>query len=346
MTEDEKYMLRCIQLAKNGMKNAQPNPMVGAVIVCNGIIIGEGYHQRCGEGHAEVNAIASVKNPDLLPQSTIYVSLEPCAHYGKTPPCADLIVSKRIPRVVVGCMDPFAKVNGLGIKKLRDAGIEVKVGVLETECRELNKRFMTFHSLQRPFVTLKWAQSADGFIARSGERTPISNKFTQILSHKRRTEHQAILVGRVTAETDNPRLDVRYWVGPNPLRAVIDRGLVLPMSLHLFDGSTKTFVFTEEIPDKGPADITYERLDFSSDIIPQLLRVFYRQGIQSLLVEGGARLLQSFIDAGMWDEAYVETGDLVLCQGVSAPCIGHAVTDSFDIIEGNTMTIYRNSVET
>lgn len=346
MTEDEKYMQRCIQLAKNGMKNAQPNPMVGAVIVCDGRIIGEGYHQRCGKGHAEVNAIASVKDTELLRQSTIYVSLEPCAHYGKTPPCADLIISKGIPRVVVGCMDPFAKVNGLGIKKLRDAGIKVKVGVLEAECQELNKQFMTFHSRLRPFVTLKWAQSADGFIARTGERTLISNKFAKILSHKHRTEHQAIMVGRVTAEIDNPRLDVRRWAGKNPVRVVLDRQLRLPRSLHLFDGNIKTIVFTEKMADEGPAGVDYEQLDFSSDIIPQLLSVLYRKKIQSLLVEGGTRLLQSFIDAGMWDEAYVETGDIVLHDGVAAPCIGHAEAMSIEDIDGHTMTTYRNPNKT
>ena len=294
------------------MKNAQPNPMVGAVIVCDGRIIGEGYHQRCGEGHAEVNAIASVRETDLLSRSTIYVSLEPCAHYSKTPPCADLIISKGIPRVVVGCMDPFAKVNGLGIKKLRDAGIDVVVGVLEKECQELNKRFMTFHSLKRPFVTLKWAQSADGFIGISGQRTAISNDLAQTICHKRRAEHQAIMVGRVTALTDNPRLDVRQagWARI-PIRVVMNRHLTLPTSLHLFDGSTPTIVFTQVDAASPTNGVEYVGIDFTADIIPQILSHLHARGIQSLLVEGGARLLQSFIDAGAWDEAYVETAHWV-----------------------------------
>lgn len=342
MTDNEKYMRRCIQLAKNGMKNAQPNPMVGAVIVCDGRIIGEGYHQRCGEGHAEVNAIASVRETDLLSRSTIYVSLEPCAHYGKTPPCADLIISKGIPRVVVGCMDPFAKVNGLGIKKLRDAGIDVVVGVLEKECQELNKRFMTFHSLKRPFVTLKWAQSADGFIGISGQRTAISNDLAQTICHKRRAEHQAIMVGRVTALTDNPRLDVRRWVGKNPIRVVMDRQLTLPTSLHLFDGTTPTIVFTEVDAASTTNGVEYVGIDFSTDIIPQILSHLHTRGIQSLLVEGGARLLQSFIDAGTWDEAYVETGTLSLQQGVAAPVITHGKTMEVTNINGHTLTFLQH----
>lgn len=345
MTDDEKYIRRCIQLAKNGMKNAQPNPMVGAVIVCNGRIIGEGYHQRCGEGHAEVNAIASVHDSNLLRQSTIYVSLEPCAHYGKTPPCADLIINKGIPHVVVGCMDPFAKVNGLGIKKLRDAGIEVKVGVLEDECRELNKRFMTFHSLHRPFVTLKWAQSADGFIGINGQRTHISNNLAQTISHKRRAEHQAIMVGRVTAQVDDPRLDVRQWVGSNPVRVVIDRSLGLPASLHLFDGTTPTIVFTEQDNVSQRPNTEYEHIDFSIDIVPQMLRCLHQRGIQSLLVEGGARLLQSFIDAGMWDEAFVETSDQALKKGVEAPVVHHGKVASVEDIDGHTMTCLKNLVK-
>ena len=345
MTDDEKYMRRCIQLAKNGMKNAQPNPMVGAVIVCNGRIIGEGYHQRCGEGHAEVNAIASVRDPNLLKQSTIYVSLEPCAHYGKTPPCADLIISKGIPRVVVGCMDPFAKVNGLGVKKLRDAGMEVEVGVLEKECQELNKCFMTFHSLHRPFVTLKWAQSADGFIGISGQRTAISNDLAQTICHKRRAEHQAIMVGRVTAETDNPRLDVRRWVGDNPVRVVIDRQLTLPTTLHLFDGTVPTVVFTARATACHLPNTEYECIDFTTDIVPQMLHLLYNRGIQSLLVEGGARLLQSFIDAQMWDEAYMETSDQPLSQGVEAPVIRLGNVVSLEDIDGHIMTCLNNPLK-
>ena len=231
LTTDEKYMRRCIQLARNGRMNAQPNPMVGAVIVHNDRIIGEGYHVRCGEGHAEVNACASVKKEDehLLKESTIYVSLEPCSHYGKTPPCADLLISKRFNRCVIGCQDPFTKVQGRGIQKLKEAGIEVTVGVLEEECKALNKRFMTFHGKQRPFVTLKWAESEDGFI--DGH---ISNAYTQMVCHKRRAEHQAILVGRKTYEVDKPSLTVREWYGSSPKRYVVSsQSLTLPDGFHL-----------------------------------------------------------------------------------------------------------------
>lgn len=292
---DEIYMRRCIQLAKNGRKNAQPNPMVGAVIVYNGKIIGEGYHVCCGEGHAEVNACASVRKEDehLLKESTIYVSLEPCSHYGKTPPCADLLVSKGFKRCVIGCKDPFAKVQGRGIQKLKDAGIEVTVGVLEEECKALNKCFMTFHAQQRPFVTLKWAESADGFI--DGH---ISNAYTQMICHKRRAEHQAILVGRKTFEIDHPSLNVREWVGKSPKRYVVSsQPLTLPEGYHLIQSTG----------------------------VENILNKLYEDGIQTLLVEGGADVLQSFIDSGKWDECYVEKGTMNINGKVKAPVLSHAV---------------------
>ena len=292
---DEMYMRRCLQLAQNGMLNAQPNPMVGAVIVYNGRIIGEGYHVRCGEGHAEVNACASVKPEDegFLKESTIYVSLEPCSHYGKTPPCADLLISKGFKRCVIGCQDPFAKVQGRGIQKLRDAGMEVKVGVLEDECKALNKRFMTFHGHQRPFVTLKWAESADGFI--DGH---ISNKYTQMICHKRRAEHQAILIGRKTFEVDQPSLTTREWIGQSPKRYVVSsQPLTLPEGFHLIQ---------------------------STDI-HTILTALYQEGIQTVLVEGGAEVLQSFIDSGEWDECYIEKGTSTLHGKVKAPVLSGAV---------------------
>ena len=294
LTTDEKYMRRCIQLARNGRMNAQPNPMVGAVIVHDDRIIGEGYHVRCGEGHAEVNACASVKKEDehLLRESTIYVSLEPCSHYGKTPPCADLLVSKGFKRCVIGCQDPFAKVQGRGIQKLREAGIDVSVGVLEEECKALNKRFMTFHGKQRPFVTLKWAESEDGFI--DGH---ISNTYTQMVCHKRRAEHQAILVGRKTWEADKPSLTVREWYGSSPKRYVVSsQSLTLPDGFHLIQTTR----------------------------VEGILKRLYEDGIQTVLVEGGAELLQSFIDSGEWDECYVERGDLTLCGRVKAPVLSNA----------------------
>lgn len=323
MKEEEKYIRRCIQLARNGLCNTPPNPMVGAVIVCDGQIIGEGYHVRCGEGHAEVNAIRSVRRSELLSRSTIYVSLEPCAHYGKTPPCADLIVEKQIPRIVIGCQDPFARVAGRGIQKLRDAGREVVVGVLEEECRQLIHRFVTFHTCQRPFVTLKWAQSADGFLDRlrsGGSPALLSSPCTQMVTHKRRAEHQAILVGRRTALLDNPRLDVRHWAGPQPLRIVIDRELSLPDGLHLLDGSAPTLVVTARQAADRP-NLAYLTLDFDRPILPQLLSELYRRGVQSLLVEGGSTLLQSFLDEGLWDEAWAEHSPILLGGGVPAPLV-------------------------
>lgn len=305
-------MRRCIQLAQNGRQNAQPNPMVGAVIVHEGRIIGEGYHVRCGEGHAEVNACASVKPEDehLLSESTIYVSLEPCSHYGKTPPCADLLVSKHFKRCVIGCQDPFAKVQGRGIKKLQDAGIEVKVGVLEEECKALNKRFMTFHGKQRPLVTLKWAQSSDGYI--DGH---ISSAYTQMLCHKRRAEHQAILVGRKTYEIDNPSLDTRNWYGPSPKRFVASS-----QSLQLRDGFT---------------------LIQSTDV-KEILTQLYTLGIQSVLIEGGSQLLQSFIDSGLWDDCYVEQGNESINGSVKAPIISPTLLKDESTFMERSIKHYQN----
>ena len=307
MTNDEKYMMRCIQLAQNGKLGAAPNPMVGAVVVCDGRIIGEGYHAKCGEAHAEVNAINSVKDESLLRRSTLYVSLEPCAHYGKTPPCAKLIVSKGIPKVVIGCQDPFSKVAGKGIEILKQAGCEVVVGVLEKACQDLNKAFFTVQLKHRPFITLKWAQSADGFMdveRNDGEPVKLSSPLTQLIAHKRRAEHQAIIVGTQTARLDNPSLNVRDWCGPQPLRIVIDKDLTLPRHLHLFDGSQPTLVVTEK--NETIAGAMTLQVDFNQSILPQLMEELQRRNIQSLLVEGGSKLLQSFIDEGLWDEAYVE----------------------------------------
>ena len=322
MTKDEKYIARCIQLAKNALCNAAPNPMVGAVIVHNDTIIGEGYHIRCGEAHAEVNAVRSVKDKSLLKESTIYVSLEPCSHHGKTPPCADLIINKGIPRVVVGCQDPFSLVAGRGIAKLREAGIEVKVGVLEEECRQLIRRFVTFNTLRRPFITLKWAESADGFIdlhRTEGHPYIFSSPLSSMLVHKRRAEHSAILVGRRTALLDNPSLTTRNWYGKNPVRMVIDKDLTLPKHLALFDGSVRTLVFTQREDTSNRPNVEHIRLDFKIDILPQIMEVLYKEKLQSLMVEGGSILLQSFIDAGCWDEAYIEQSDAHLKDGVKAP---------------------------
>lgn len=328
MTEDEKYMQRCIQLARNGMYGAPPNPMVGAVVVCHGKIIGEGYHRRCGEAHAEVNAIRSVRDESMLKESTIYVSLEPCSHFGKTPPCADLIIEKGIPRVVIGCADPFAKVAGRGIRKLRDAGAEVTVGVLEKECLALNRRFMTFHTLRRPYITLKWAESADGFIDRlraDATSAPciFSSDYTRMLVHRERAVHQAILVGTETARKDDPSLQVRDWPGRSPLRLVLDRTGRLRSGLKLFDGTVPTRVYVDVAagsPEyEGRTGVTCVRVDYGHEVLRQVLDDLYTLSVQSLLVEGGSRLLSAFMDAGLWDEIRVEQAGFTLGEGVSAP---------------------------
>ena len=319
--EEEKYMRRCIELAGNGLCNVAPNPMVGAVIVCDGHIIGEGYHIRCGEAHAEVNAIRSVKDESLLRRSTIYVSLEPCSHYGKTPPCADLIIEKQIPRIVVGCQDPFPEVAGRGIQKLRDAGREVIVGILEKECKHLNRRFITFNTLHRPYITLKWAESVDRFIdieRTDGKPVVLSSPLTAMLVHKKRAETGAIMVGRRTALLDNPSLTVRNWYGRNPMRIVLDRALSLPDELRIFDGEVPTLVFTEKERSEEK-NIAYVTIDFNRDPLAQIMQELYQRKIQSLLVEGGSQLLQSFIDAELWDEAFVEKCPAKLHSGVKAP---------------------------
>ena len=325
MNHELKYMYRCIQLAKCGEAGAPPNPMVGAVVVCNGRIIGEGFHRRCGGPHAEVNAINSVTDKRLLSQSTIYVSLEPCAHYGKTPPCADLIIQSKIPRVVIGCADPFAKVNGLGIKKLQDAGCEVKVGVLESECLELNHKFFTFHQKHRPWIILKWAQSKDGFIGAcdTTNRIQFSNALTQTLVHRLRARSGAILVGTRTAILDNPTLTTRYWTGANPLRLTIDRKGCLPENLHLLDGSTPTVIYTQES-------------------IEEILNDLYNRNIQSLIVEGGTCLLQSFIDAGLWDEARIETSPACIGQGTVAPKLSYEKLKSRQYLGKHCICTYRH----
>lgn len=290
--EDEKYMRRCLQLAECGMRRAKPNPMVGAVIVAKERIIGEGFHVRCGEGHAEVNAFASVKKEDenLLGEACLYVSLEPCAHYGRTPPCAELIVRKGVRRVVVGCVDPFEKVSGKGISILRNAGIETVVGVLEDECRWLNRRFITFNVKKRPYIILKWAQSANGFLDDEFRQTTFSTPFTLMLSHKLRSESDAILVGRITQEREKPKLDVRHWFGESPMRLVLDR------ERPCFDG-----------------------LDFSKPVLPQLMEFLYKNSVQSLLVEGGSLTHKGFIDADLWDEIRIETSPKTVIKGTPAP---------------------------
>jgi diaminohydroxyphosphoribosylaminopyrimidine deaminase/5-amino-6-(5-phosphoribosylamino)uracil reductase len=298
--------------------------MVGAVVVCDGSIIGEGFHRQYGEPHAEVNAIHSVREPERLERSTLYVNLEPCSHHGKTPPCADLIIASRIPHVVVGSFDPNPLVAGRGIAKLRAAGCQVTEHVLETECDRLNVRFMTFHRKRRPYVALKWAQTSDGFIDTARDRdvvgrpTWITGWYEQTLVHKWRSEEQAIMVGTNTALADNPMLNVRRRQGHQPLRVVLDRQLRLPASLHLFDGTVPTLVFTEkQHPDT--AQITYAIVPFDSQLPQHILDELFRRNITSVLIEGGTQLLQTFIDAELWDEARVFTGTALFGDGVKAP---------------------------
>ena len=314
-------MNRCLELASKGLENVSPNPMVGSVIVYQGEIIGEGYHIESGKEHAEVNAITSVKDKSLLKDSTLYVNLEPCAHFGKTPPCSNLIIEHKIPTVVIGCVDSFSDVNGKGIIKMEKAGIKVSVGILENESRELNKRFFTFHEKKRPYIILKWAESKDGFIAPKNQTAPfwMTSKDSKKLVHQFRAEEDAILVGRITAEKDNPSLTVREMEGENPTRIVIDKDLKLSKELNLFNNEAKTIIFntlqTKEI------DSNYYIKDDFNNLIESILQELYKQNIQSLIIEGGAKTLQSFIDEKLWDEARIFTASTILVEGVKSPNI-------------------------
>ncbi len=328
MAQHEIFMQRCLELAQLGMGYVSPNPMVGAVIVHNGKIIGEGYHHRYGEAHAEVNAINQVieKYSDfdsLLKQSTIYVSLEPCAHYGKTPPCADLIIKHQISRVIVGCRDPFNQVNGKGIEKLLSAGIEVIVGVLEQECIWLNRRFFTRVQKQRPYVIFKWAQTDDGYFAPGNERQFwITGEESRRLTHKWRSEEDAILVGKNTAKNDNPQLNVRYGTGKSPKRVLIDRRLELSSTLNIFDQSIETLIFNEIKTDFDGKNKYIALEDFDRYVPQYILYQLYLQDIQSVIIEGGAKTIAAFIEAGTWDEARIFTGvGITLREGINAPFI-------------------------
>ncbi len=319
-------MQRCLQLAKSGAGNVAPNPMVGAVLVHDDRIIGEGYHQQYGSEHAEVNCINSVKKKDehLLSLATMYVSLEPCAHWGKTPPCADLIIRKNIPLVVVGCRDPFEKVDGKGIEKLKDKGVDVIINILKKECEQLNRRFFTFHTKHRPYILLKWAQTSDAKIASINKnRLLISNEFTNIQVHQWRSEEAAILVGTNTALLDNPRLDNRFWSGKPPVRMVLDKQLRLPSSLHLFDNTNRTIVFNY-LQQKQEGNVLYYQIDKEKNTALAICDACYQLNIQSVLIEGGAQLLETFISAGLWDEARVITNErLYVGEGLPAPSLQH-----------------------
>ncbi len=316
--------------------------MVGSVIVHNDSIIGEGWHYQAGQPHAEVNAINSVKDKTLLKEATIYVSLEPCSHFGKTPPCANLIIEHQIPNVVIGCIDSFSEVSGKGIEKLKNNGCNVTIGVLEDECTALNKRFFTYHNKKRPYIILKWAESNDSFIApiNNTEITWITNTFSRQLVHKLRTEEQAILVGTNTAITDNPKLDARTWKGHNPVRIVLDRTLKVSTNNHLFDGSVKTIVLTE-IEKQNSENLFFEALNFSENIPAQICDVLYKHQLQSIIIEGGSKTLQSFIDANLWDEANVFKGSTVFTNGIKSPRFNGQIMESKSV-KKDTLIIYTN----
>lgn len=333
------YMLRCIELARMGAGFVAPNPMVGAVLVHNERIIGEGYHQQFGLAHAEVNCINSVAEADrsLISSSTIYISLEPCAHFGKTPPCSDLIIQHKIPKVVIGCRDPFEEVNGKGIEKLKKASIEVITGVLEAACKELNKRFFTFHTRHRPYIILKWAQTANGKIAGVGnERLLISNEYSNRLVHQWRSEEAAILVGTNTALKDDPSLNNRSGKGAQPVRMIIDINLRLPQALKIFDQTQKTILFNG-MKQEEKNNIIYHRIDADKNLVQQILDACYQLNIQSVLIEGGTQLLQSFINEGKWDEIRTITNEsLSISNGLHAP-----VFQPSDLIKTEKMTTDR-----
>ena len=321
--EMEQYMQRCLQLAQKAGGMTWPNPMVGCVIVHQGRIIGEGFHIKAGYPHAEVNAINSVSNHELLKESTLYVNLEPCAHYGRTPPCSLLIIEKQIPRVVIGCVDSFSAVAGKGIEMMRENGIEVVVGVCEDDSRALNRRFFTFHEKKRPYIILKWAQSADGYLDAIRGRKPqkpvwLTNEWARKYVHKQRSEEMAILIGTNTALLDNPSLTVRKWFGKQPIRVVIDRDLKLPQHLTLFSDGGDTLVINA-IKTQTEENIRFFCIDFSDDFVHHLTALLYQQGIQSLIVEGGRDTLLSFINEGLWDEAFVYHGATLLQDGIAAP---------------------------
>ena len=333
MEIDEKYMHRALQLARQGGGHASPNPMVGAVVVHNDIIIGEGFHRCCGKSHAEVNAIASVRDQSLLPESTIYVTLEPCSHYGKTPPCAKLLIEKGIKRVVVGTLDPFEKVSGRGVAMLREVGAEVLVGVLEQECRELNHRFFTAHTTGMPWVMLKWAQSSDGFLASKDGRVGFSTPLTIALMHRERSMVDAIVVGANTVKIDNPTLTVRHWSGSSPLRVVLDRELTIPSSSRLLNDRGKTLIYNEK-KEKINGNIEWVKLDTTE---PQAwLRDMYRRGITSVMIEGGYNVLQQLINASAWNELRIEVSPTILGEGIKAPIIETSQA-KYQEVDGNVI---------
>jgi diaminohydroxyphosphoribosylaminopyrimidine deaminase / 5-amino-6-(5-phosphoribosylamino)uracil reductase len=348
LSKHQKYIRRCVELAQNALGNTYPNPMVGSVVVYEDRIIGEGWHKKAGEAHAEVNAIASVEDKSLLKKSTIYVSLEPCSHFGKTPPCADLIVSQKIPRVVIGCLDPNEVVAGRGVKKLLEAGCKVKIGVLEEECRKLNKRFFTFHQKKRPYTILKWAETQDGFIApieqETGKPFWITGDASKQLVHKWRSEEQAILVGTQTILKDNPQLTTRLWKGNHPVRIVIDQHLKIKPKAAVFDGTSTTIVITSNQNNSFPdlPNVKFEPIDFDEILPKKICEVLYKHKIQSVIVEGGAMTLNTFINAGLWDEARVFTGKENLQTGIAAPKLTQTASETIQVGDDTLKTYFHD----
>lgn len=346
MNQHEVYMQQCLTLAQNGAGSVSPNPMVGSIIVHNGQVIGKGFHQKHGQAHAEVNAINSVADKELLKDSTIYVSLEPCSHFGLTPPCSDLIIQMKIPRVVIGAVDTNEKVAGKGIERLRNAGIEVIAGILENECRELNKRFYTFHEKKRPYIFLKWAETTDGFIDYSrtsrefGQPSWITGKKALVKVHEMRATEDAILVGTNTALKDNPSLTVRHCKGKNPLRLVIDKLLQLPGSLNLFDGNVPTVVFNS-LANKTTGNLDFVKIDFEREVEKQILDYLFQRNILSMIIEGGRKTLESFIEKGLWDETYRFVGEKQFTSGTKAPKIYGTPVKS-EKFDDDKLFIYRN----
>ena len=341
--QHDKFMRRCLQLASYGSGFVAPNPMVGCVIVCNDQVIGEGYHKHFGGPHAEVNAFARVEQKELLSEATVYVSLEPCSHQGKTPPCVDLLVSNNIKRVVIGCRDSNPVVGGKGIERLKRAGIEVIEGVLEEECRQLNKRFFTFYERRRPYVVLKWAQTLDGFIDRVRNEDIkginwVSSELTKTLVHKWRSEEQSILVGRNTIINDNPSLTVREYDGQNPIRIVIDSQLQISQELNIYSNEAPTLVFNRI---KNEKKENVEWIKISETSTANILEELYKREISSVFVEGGSRTLQYFIIDNVWDEARVIVGNTKFGDGIKAPIINRIPTDSFKFGEDRVYIYFR-----
>lgn len=337
----EIYMQRCLELAQKAKGKTYPNPMVGCVIVHNDLIIGEGFHQKAGKAHAEINAINSVKNPELLKESTIYVSLEPCAHFGKTPPCATKIVETGFKKVVIGTLDSHDKVNGKGKRIIEEAGIEVISGVLEKKCQELNKRFFTYHQKKRPFLILKWAESADGFLDKNFKPTQIGNPLTKQFVHQLRSKEHAILVGTQTALTDNPSLTTREIVGRNPVRILIDFDLKVPRDFNLYNDEARTIVFNS-VKESIEGNITFSKID-RENFLENLMRKLVERQIQSVLIEGGSFTLQQFIDQNLWDKALIiKNENLHLLDGTKAPKFD-AEKIELKQFRDNTIEFYKNS---